>query len=181
MNASPYQMHFSMLRSSLDARQMTAMICPSSLSSGCTSSALFETAPDTRSSGFVTRSTDNPRHPAARLSRPNGGDRSPLLLCAAARRCASTFPTNTASYRCHAAEGMGAGRVSGRWMTGGFADCAGRTLDIDVREVAVLMIEERSEDEVIVEVTELRFDGGAFVREGGGGGGVALTGGGRTT
>ena len=66
-------------------------------------------------------------------------------------------------------------------MTGGFADCAGRTLDIDVREVAVLMIEERSEDEVIVEVTELRFDGGAFVREGGGGGGVALTGGGRTT
>ena len=54
---------------------------------------------------------------------------------------------------------------------GGFAGRTGRTLDMDVREVAVLMMEERSDDEVMVEVSELRFDDGGRVREGGGGGG----------
>ena len=54
---------------------------------------------------------------------------------------------------------------------GGFAGRTGRTLDKDVREVAVLMMEERSDDEVMVEVSELRFDDGGRVREGGGGGG----------
>lgn len=51
---------------------------------------------------------------------------------------------------------------------------------MDVREVAVLMMDERSERDVIVDASELRFEDGGRVRDGGGGGGVGFVGCGRT-
>jgi len=99
----------SFVRSSLDISQMRRTVRPSSRSSAPTSSSI--TSDDGISCGFVMRSTERPRQPAACRLRPGGGDFA-RSCAAAARRCASIFTTKTFSYRWRAAAGMGVGRTS---------------------------------------------------------------------
>ncbi len=172
-----YQILFSFSRSSLAAFHIRATVRPSSRSSGPTSSApilgLGAAGRDTGfCSGFVMRSTDSPLQPAACRLRL-GGDNDPSR----ARRCASMFPTKTASYRRRAAWGIGAARVRGPCIMSGFTESTGRPLETDVREVATLITDERSD---AVETSELRFEDGGRTREGGGGGGAGFPGCGRT-
>lgn len=93
---------------------------------------------------------------------------------------ANTFPTKTASYRFRAAGGTGVGREIWRESELEFIvvldervavllGIDGRILDILVRDVAALRIDERSE--AIVDANELRLEGGGWCARGGGGGG----------
>lgn len=84
--------------SNLESFHIARTVLPSNLSSAPTSSSAGSPRADSPafeviSSGFVMRSTDNPRHPAACLDlRPGGGD-----LARSTWRAAITLPLNTAS------------------------------------------------------------------------------------
>ena len=178
-------------RSNRDSFQIARTIAPSNLSSAPTSDSSIEPAREPATdpvpelgalsgpgiaSGFVIKSTESPRHPAAWRGLRGGGD-----LARSICRTASTFPLNTASYRLRAAGGTGVGRESwadfGLGVTVALVVALAPTLRVLtlVRDVAMLRIEERSEaeadvDAADVDASELRDDGGRG-RGGGGGGG----------
>lgn len=82
----------------------------------------------------------------------------------------------TFSYRRRAVGGIGVGLTSCgakaevRGCLGGWT---GRPLESELRDVVLLMMDEWSEDDAVVDASELRFDDGV-TRRGGGGGGVGL-------
>lgn len=165
----------SFVRSSFDACQIFTTTRPPSRSSGPTSSSIGSTLGDSArvcSSGFVIKSTDSPRHPAAcRALRPGGGD-SARSLFLAERLCARTLLLKTASYLRRAEGGTGAGRAScAAWATAFLSCCDGRPLESELREVVPLATEEWSEEDAVVDAKELRFEDGMRLRGGGGGGG----------
>ena len=102
----------------------------------------------------MIKSTDSPRHPAACLVfRAADGLKSVGFFCAAFLLC-TTFPLNTVSYRARAAGGTGVGRESTSFVGPALLALC---VELEVWEVAVLRMEERSEVEE---------------REGGAGGGA---------
>ncbi|KAL7283696.1 LOW QUALITY PROTEIN: hypothetical protein ACG7TL_003132 [Trametes sanguinea] len=158
----------------LDSFQIARTTCPSSRSSAPTSSSTDPerdtgAGPTLATSGFVIKSTESPRHPAAWRVFRSGGD-----LARSMCRAASTFPMKTASYRLRAAGGTGVGRAScavlglgGAGLERGLGVVVVLRALALVRDVAVLRMEERS-DAADVDASEFREDGG---RERGGGGG----------